>query len=268
MAACLLMVGPFVQAAEVHAQPDASSPVIARLPVGTTPTPATGFGAVPTGWTAVELPGPHQVFVHNNDLSKNLQILAGVPMHREPSVDSPVLATAGETEPAELTGLRGRWTQFRLDRPLMGYVRNEAPAAAPAVSSAAATAPAPSPAPATAPATSTPPAPETAPTETRNASAGTAAPMINLGDGGASALSRLFEGRLESTRHPLRPRRPYDYQIMDERGSRYAYVDVSRLLLTEQLDNFLTRQVVIYGGVRTVPGTDDLVIMAESLKLR
>lgn len=92
--------------------------------------------------------------------------------------------------------------------------------------------------------------------------------MIDLGDGGASALSRLFEGRLESTRHPLRPRRPYDYQIMDERGSRYAYVDVSRLLLTEQLDNFLTRQVVIYGGVRTVPGTNDLVIMAESLKLR
>ncbi|HEY9247995.1 MAG TPA: hypothetical protein VIO38_02640, partial [Rariglobus sp.] len=94
---------------------------------------------------------------------------------------------------------------------------------------------------------------------------GKAAPV---GDGASSALPRLFQGRFASTYNPLRPRRPYDYQLNDDAGARYAYIDVSKLLATEQINKYLDRTVVVYGTAVAVPGSKDMVVVAESLQLR
>ena len=89
-----------------------------------------------------------------------------------------------------------------------------------------------------------------------------------VGDGTSSALPRLFQGKLASTYNPLRPRRPYDFQINDDQGSRYAYVDVSKLLATQQINKYVGITVVVYGTAQAIPGSKDMVIVAESLQLR
>jgi len=66
----------------------------------------------------------------------------------------------------------------------------------------------------------------------------------------------------------LTPRRPYDYQLNDNGGERYAYLDLSRLLQTEQLDKYVDHTVLIYGTAKAVPNSKDIVIEVESLQLR
>ncbi|GAB1490156.1 hypothetical protein MASR2M8_26150 [Opitutaceae bacterium] len=281
---------PLAHDSIVHSRPDPTAAVLAELPAGTEPVTAmTDYGVLPAGWIAVTLAGPHEVFVQNKDITKSLDVAPGAPMHKEPKLESSVVATAAQGDITEIIGLRGRWTHLLLNKPLIGYV--QVSGATPAVASTPTPAPAPTTtAPAAAPATYTPapttyastpapasPSPAPGPVAAAPVPAaargthtnpGQAAPMVNLGDGGTSALPRGFQGRFVSTRNPLRPRRPYDYQLTDERGERYAYLDTSKLLLTEQIDNYLNRTVAVYGAAKPVPGTRDIVIEVESLQLR
>jgi len=78
---------------------------------------------------------------------------------------------------------------------------------------------------------------------------------------------RLFQGMLVSTYSPLRPRRPYAYQLNDRNGDRYAYLDVSRLPPGSSLDTYAGRTVVVYGVAQSVAGQTDMVIAAESLQI-
>lgn len=272
-----LVAAPLSEAAAVHGKPDLASPVLTTLPAGTEPvTATTGYGVLPSGWIAVTLAGPHEVFVQNKDITKSLDVQPGATLHKEPKIESPVVAVAAEGDLTEIVGLRGRWTQLLLNKPLIGYVQISAPVATDTQAVAAAPSPPPPAAtPAAAPATSPASAPTTAaapapvPAVARGAAEpGQPAPVINLGDSGSSALPRLFQGRFVSTRNPFRPRRPYDYQLTDDSGQRFAYLDISKLLLTEQIEGYLDRTVVVYGAPKPVPGTRDIVIEVESLQLR
>jgi hypothetical protein len=246
-----LIGAPLPQAATIHARPDASAPALGSLPAGTEPVAVTtGYGVLPSGWIAVSVKGPHEVFIQQKDLTKALDPKPGAPLHRAASTDSDVLTTSVEGDATEIIGLRGRWTQLLLKRDLIGYIQVASAAPAPAA-----------PAPVQAPRPAPPPAP-VAPAPV----AGQAVPVVQ--NPGEQALPRLFQGRLTSTRNPFRPRRPYDYQLTSEGGERYAYADLSKLLLTEQLDKYLDRQVVVYGATRPVPGTNDIVVVVESLQLR
>lgn len=251
LTASAAVAAPLTQPANVHVRPSTNSPTLSTLPAGSTPVAlTTGYGVLPPGWIAVEVAGPHEVFVQQKDLTKNLDVKPGAPLHRDAKPESEVIATAAEGDVTEIIGLRGRWTQLLLKKNIVGYIQ---------VSGAPATAPAPmaTPAPrATAPANVPPSAPV----------AGQAVPITQTP--GEQALPRLFQGRLTSTRNPLRPRRPYDYQLTSEEGERYAYADLSKLLLTEQLDKYLDRTVVVYGAAKEVPNTKDIVIVVESLQLR
>ena len=107
-----------------------------------------------------------------------------------------------------------------------------------------------------------------APTAYGPAEAGRPAPMVDLGDGGGAALPRQFVGRFVSTRRPLTPRRPYDYALNDDAGKRYAYVDVSKLLMTDQIEKYLNHSVVVFGTAKTTVSGREFVIEVESLQLR
>ena len=264
-----LAAAPVQQPTPVHAQPNAQSPVLTVLQPGAQLTPPAGAANAPAGWVAVELPGPHDVYVENKDITKALDVSPGAALRTEPSTSAPVLATAAAGDPVEITGLRGRWTQLRLNRAVIGF----SPTAA-ATTAASAPAPAPSTtaaAPAAAPRREAPPPaatpPAAAPT-TPPPGPGRAVPMVNQADGGLAALPRLFEGRFVSTRRALRPRRPYEYALEDHTGERIAYVDISRLLLTDQIENYIGRHVSAYGTARAVPETKDIVVTVESLQLR
>jgi hypothetical protein len=263
LAGASLHAAPLTSATAVHARPDASAPTLSLLSAGTEPTPAIGVAeALPPGWQAVELSGTHEVWAQAKDMTKSLDVKTGAELRTAPRVDAPIFTKMEPGDSAELSGTRGKWMQVKLQKKMIGYINNPAPFSPAAVASTSPTAapsrsatPPPSPAPA-------------APAASSFAGSGRPAQMVNLGDGGSAALPRLFPGKFVSTRRALMPRRPYDYQLTDKGGERYAYLDVSKLLLTEQLDKYIDRELVVYGVAKPVPNTKDIVIEVESLQLR
>ncbi len=246
----------------VHTKPDATSPAISYLKAGTDPVPASGtVASSPAGWMAIDLRGPFEGYVENKDLAKSLDVKPGSPIRLAPKADAGVLTIAVAGDKTTLTGIRGKWTQISLERPLIGYIHLGGSAGyLPPI--------------ATAPAASTtrtagPLAPPpVSPGIYGVATPGQPSPMVNLGDGGSSTLPRQFAGRFVSTRRPLTPRRPYDYALNDETGRRFAYLDVSKLLLTDQIEKYLNLNVVVFGAAQSTPEGRDFLIQVESLQLK
>ncbi|MEX2044402.1 MAG: SH3 domain-containing protein [Opitutus sp.] len=256
-----LSAGPLSETTAVHTRPDRESPAITILKAGTEPLPAaTALGDTPAGWMAIELPGPFEGYIENKDLSKSLDVKPGATIRVAPNANAGVLTVAEKGDKTSITGLRGRWTQISLDKPLIGYISvGGAPGYVPPIATTPATAvTAPKPAPPTAPSTAIP--------SVYGAAPGVA--VHQAGQGDLHPLARQFEGQFVSTRRPLRPRRPYDYALNDDAGRRHAFIDVSKLLLTDQIERYLDRPVVVFGIARTVPGGKDIVIQAETLRLK
>jgi hypothetical protein len=234
----------------VQTQPDPASPVFAVLKAGSEqPAPSDKAGPPPSGWSAVEIAGPFEGYVKNKDLSKQLDVLPGASVYLAPKDGGGVLTVFEKGDKAEITGLHGGWTQVRLDKTLVGYIR------------AGQAEPAPAPVAAAVPAASAP-AILPAPLPTAPASAAPAPQDENV------RLSRLFEGTLASTRSVLAPRRPFEWQLEDSSGKRIAYVDLSKLLLTDQIGNYAGHNVVVLGSMRPVKETNDLVIDVEGFRLK
>ena len=238
----------------VHVEASGQSTVASYLKAGAEPRPAPAVNA-PAGWMAVELPGPFEVYVENKDLTKSLDVRPGAALRQAPKADAPVLVTAGHAEKVTITGIRGRWTQLSLERPLVGFIQTSAANPVPA------------------PARPEPPAAATAPAPVNpgvygTASAGQPVAMVNLGDGGSSSLPRQYTGRFVSTRRPFAPRRPYDYALLDDSGQRFAYLDISRLLQTEQVEKYVDLPVNVYGTARPGPDGREIILTVETLQLR
>jgi hypothetical protein len=242
LTAASLRGAPLTETTAVQARPEASAPAIAILKAGTEPALAAGVTA-PPGWLAVELSGPYEAYVQNKDFLKSLDIHPGAPIRTEPKINAPVLTTAAKGDAIEIIGLFGKWTQVKFSKKITGYI--QAAGAMPA---------APSPAPA--------PMITAAPAAVDSNAPGHA---VNTD---ANTLPRLLEGKIVSTRHPFTPRRPYDYELEDASGSRLAYVDISHLLLTAHMENYIDHVVDVYGTVQPMNSGNDLVIAAESLQLK
>ena len=248
-----LAAAPLAVTTAVHTKPDPASPALTFLKAGTEPVASTTATA-PAGWIAIDLPGPFEGYVENKDLSKSLDVKPGVAIRLAPKPDAGVLTLAEQTDKTSITGLRGKWTQILLEKNLVGYVPVTGTASSlPAI--------------ATMPAVATPAAPPIAPASVPNA-AGQAAPVLNSGTGDSSALPRQFAGKFVSTRRPLAPRRPYDYALNDDAGKRYAYLDISKLLLTEQIENYVDRAVVVFGAAKNAPDGKEIVVTIETLQLK
>jgi len=257
-AATRLIAGPLAVTTAVHTKPDPASSAISYLKAGTTPVPAGGGNiSAPDGWMAIDLAGPFEGYVESNkDLTKGLDVKPGTNIRLAPRPDAGVLTVAEKGDKVSITGLRGKWTQISLEKPLVGYIRiaaESAPSAtvpkAPRVPAQVASAP-------------------VAPGIYGVATPGQAAPMVDLGDGGSSALPRQFAGLFVSTRRPFAPRRPYDYALNDDAGKRYAYLDISKLLLTEQIEKYIDRKVVVFGAGKNSADGKDIVIVVETLQLK
>lgn len=257
------LAAPLTATTAVHTKPDEASPSITVLSAGSEPVPTLGatMANTPAGWMAVELPGPFDGYVQNKDITKSLDVRDGAPIHLAPKPEAGVLTTMEKGDKSNITGLHGKWTQISLQKRITGYIRlaggTSYAASAPLTTSApAAMAPAPvSPSPMT-------------PVAYGVTTAGRPAPMVNLGDGGSSTLPRLFQGKFVSTHSAFKPRRPFDWALDDDSGERYAYLDMSKLLLTEQLDKYVDRHVVVYGAAKSMEGRKDIVIVVESLQLK
>jgi len=241
-----LGAAPLSVSTAVQSQPDPASPVIAVLAAGSeAPLPSQNGAAAPSGWTAVDVSGPFTGYVKNKDLTKQLDVEAGASIYLAPKEGSGVLAVFAKGDRAVITGLHGGWTQIRLEKTLVGYI-----ATTPALPVAPSEPTAPSAPPST---------PMTAPT----APAGALAPMPS-----GEKLSQLFEGTLAQTKSVFGPRRPFKWQLLDAAGKHIAYVDLSSLLLTDQIENYSGHAVVVLGSLKPVKETGDIVIVVEALHLK
>lgn len=259
--AAALTAAPVTQTTAVHTKPDASSPAFTYLKAGTEPVPASGTLAdTPAGWMAIELPGPVQGYVDKNkDMTKALDVKPGTSIRATPSATGAVVAVAEAGDKSTITGIQGRWAQVSLDKKLTGYIRvGNAPGYLPPI--------------ATTPAGSAPvePAPAPFPPATVAPSVAAGQAVVSSGTGGnsSSLLPRQFAGKFMSTRAPLRPRRPYDWELVDNAGKRITYIDISKLLLTEQIEKYNNHNVVVFGAVKPTVDGKDIVMQVESLQLR
>lgn len=262
------IAAPLPGTTAVHTKPDVSSAAITYLKAGSEPVVAQeALATTPAGWLAVELPGPFEGYVVAKDLSKSLDVRPGSAIRMAPKPEAAQFATMEPGDKAELTGQHGKWWQIKLEKKIVGYINiGTAPGYLPPI----ATTPAPSPvaASATRPTTPAPMAPApVAASAYGSTAAGTPVPMT-LSAGTSASLPRLFQGKFVSTRSPFHPRRPFDWAVNDDAGVRYAYLDISKLLLTEQIESYVNHQVVVYGAAQPVANTKDIVIVVESLQLK
>lgn len=250
--------GTLTATTAVHTKPDEASPSITFLKAGTDPIPAPETLAnTPAGWMAIMLPGPFDGYVQDKDLTKGLDMKPGIPIRLAPQLTAGILTTAEKDDKTNITGQTGRWLQISLERKLVGYIKVDGtPDYLPPI--------------ATTPAGGTPaplsPAP-VKPAAYGTAAPGQAAPLVSLGDS-TTSLPREFAGKFVSTRSPFRPRRPFDWALNDDADKRYVYLDVSKLLQTEQIENYAGHNVVVFGAVRATPDGKDIVVVVESLKLK
>ncbi|HVU34771.1 MAG TPA: hypothetical protein VHE61_15165 [Opitutaceae bacterium] len=260
--ACVLPVAlafgaPLTETTAVHTKPDSASPAVTYLKAGTEAPPASAAMAnTPAGWMAVELPGPFQGYVMDRDLTKGLDVKPGTPILLQPKADAPVLAVAERGDKTSITGLHGKWTQISLQKSLVGYIRVAGSAESlPPIATTPAAAGEPAPA-----------QPAPAPQTYGAMGPGQAVPIANQG-GNLSTLPRQFTGKFVSTRSLFHPRRPYDWALNDNAGRRFAYLDMSKLLLTDQLDKYIGHFVVVFGAAKPTADHQDIVIQVESLQL-
>lgn len=245
-----------------YAAPDASAPILGTARSGT----ALSNVPAPAGWAAVELAGPHTVYVTHKDTLKNFEVRPGAAYLSAPRANAPVLGLAGENDPADFAEVEGKFTKFSLNKNLVAYVRVPVAPVAPVAVQTPKPAPAPA-APATQAPAELPPLMDDLPgTLPQNIPANRPVAPGQSVESGEPRLARTFFGIVASSRNPLRPRRPYDFQLNDDGGARIAYLDISKLLLTEQIEAFVGRPVSILGTVENTGS--DLVIRVESLKLQ
>lgn len=261
-----LRAAPLASPTAVHTRPDAAAPTITFLKAGAEPAAAPdAMAGTPAGWMAIELPGPFEGWVENKDLAKSLDVKPGAAIRLLPKADAGVLATAEKGDKATITGLRGKWTQISLEKKLIGYIHlGGTPGYLPPIATAPATA---TTNPATRPDAAAPLAPAPiAPTAYGATAGGQPAPVVSVGD--SSGMPRQIAGTFVSTKKLFRPTRPYDYALEDDAGKRYAYLDVSRLLQTEQIEKYINHKVVVFGIARATADGKDIVIVVETLQLR
>ena len=228
----------------VFIQTDPKAPVIARLKAGTAVTTA---GEAPAGWRRIEVGGTFEAYVHNRDITKGLEVREGASIYSAPRKDAPVMTVAAPGDKTEITGLHGDWSQIKLEKKIQGFI---------AVGETVNTPPVTRPLP-TVTALPVPTGGATAP--------GRPVPLT----GDTAEMPRLFAGTLVLARRMIiNPNPPYDYQLVDVAGRRFAYVDTKRLLISDKIESFLDRSITIAGTVRNTVDGKDLVIAAESMQLK
>jgi len=258
LTASSLSAAPLTKTTAVHAQPNASSPAIAVLNAGT--EPVVSSNSAPSGWTAVELVGPHELYVQNKDVLKSLDVKPGSNLYTEPKATAPIFSVMVKGDAAEISGLHGRWTQIKLQKKILGYIGDDSatgPVVAanyPSVKTAA-----------SAPISASPVQIYGSPSQA--APAGQAASSTTLSPAAAAALPRMFEGTFVPAKRFL-AYKPYDYQLNDRSGQRYAFLDLSRLTKAEDPERYLSRTVTVYGTAKAIENTKDIVIEVDSIQQR
>ncbi len=226
----------------VFMQPDPKSPVIVRLQSGNT---IIYTGDAPAGWRRVEISGTFEGYARNRDITKGLEVKAGANVLLAPEKDAQVLTVAQKDDKTEVTGLHGEYCQVKISKKLQGFVATGAAANTPAGNK---------------------PTMQTVSTPIPPVNPNLPGRPVPI-TGNSADLPRLFSGTFVNARRPLlNPNPPYEFQLTDSDGRRFAYVETKRLVLDEKIDHYVGLAVVINGTIRNSVDGKDLVIEAQSIQ--
>jgi hypothetical protein len=246
----LLAADPAPAETVVFLQADPASPIIARLKAGSA---TTAVGDAPVGWKRVEVDGTFEAFARSGDITKNLEVREGANLYTTPAKDARILTVIQKDDKSEVTGMvpNSDFCQVRLQKKLQGFVALGETANRPAMTARKNE-------PVVHPGTGVSPA------NPSSHAAGRPVAPTSTAD-----LPRLFTGTLVLARRAIiNPNPPYEYQLTDSSGRRFAYVDTKRLVLPGRIDALLDQQVNVTGIVRNTVDGKDLVVAAESMVKR
>ena len=200
------------------------------------------------GWYWFEYDGTVTGYVANEDIGKDLQVNPGALVYLRPSRTSPVLAMIQAGDETELISA-GDWVRLRFSKvvpvyfqrlPESGAVQTPESGPAPSIESDG---------------------------DRLEIEPDSRAPAISGGPVGESQ-SRYFEGILEPTRWTIAGEPKYRYQLLDSDRRRTAYVITRNLLIGTSPNNFVGKEVTIYGEAATLKKLRTIVINARTLRLK
>jgi hypothetical protein len=260
--------------APLHTQADDDSPVVGTLPAGTSiksllreELAAAGLDSPPPGWIVIRSAGPFAGFVPNREVESDGTIKPGAEIRGQPLADAPLLLIVEAGDVATAREPIGDWSRATIHTDLIVFVnalppgsRSEMTEVAPMATPEAVT--------------DNPPAPNdelvidtSAPAEETRKPAKTREPKVEPTPVETAGAPRTFVGYLMRTRRFLGRGPKYNYHLVDERGYRICFVDVSALLATSTIESFENRRISVYGPGITRPDVKDLIIRVQTLRL-
>lgn len=242
----------------LHLQPDADSEVVAEVPTDheavTEGSPVLDEAKAAEGWMWTEYPGTFEGFVENADIGKNLAAVPGALVYAEDSATSRLLTVIESGDEATVSGPGGDWMPVEFTKAVPVYFVDPdyepEPEEAPPVPLAGGE---------PAAETAAPPAQEAALPRAEAPEAG------QPGGAPAEGIRRTVEGTLETSSTNLF-RRNHQLQLVDAQGRRLAWVKTDDLVGAGRVQNYLGREVSIYGEIRTEGG--DVFLYARSIRPR
>ncbi len=200
------------------------------------------------GWYWMEYQGDFKGYVELPDVAKDLSINPGALVHIRASSESPVLTVITEEDEAELIYAED-WAEISFSKAVPVYFKH--------------------------PSKSLPvlrfgkeaDASTVEPEESTSVSLPGAVPTVYTNPSSKSP-PRYFEGTLEKASRGIGKKPKFQFQLVTSRGKRIAYVDLSSLLASKPIKNYLDKKVLIYGGAIALDDSKDIVLYARTLRLR
>lgn len=216
----------------VHLEPDSEAPVIGELAAMSLAVPAEWPRDVSSveGWQPVYYRGVFEVYVDNNDISKDLSAKPGSPYYLTPEQDATTLSVATKGDKVDVLSVDTWFCKMQLETIVLGYVKDQSVDAGSIVTSLA-----------------------TAPT-----------PTIQSGST-AQAITELV-GRLEKTGMIAKKRTGTAYKLISNEGRVLAFLETADIPERIQLGDLLRLRVRVSGFLKQGENETDVILRAKTIK--
>ncbi len=188
-------------------------------------------GVEPTeGWQPVYYRDIFEVYLDNNDIAKDLTAKPGRPYLTSPSNEAPTLAIATDKDKVDIISVDTWFCKMQLETIIVGYIQSSSIDASSIVTSLA-----------------TDPAP------------------VISAQPEAAAITELV-GRFEKTGLIGKTRTGIVYKLTGLDGKTMAFIDTSEVPERIHVEEFLKREVRVSGFLKQTEESDDVILIAKTLK--
>lgn len=255
-------LSPDVQALAIGQLESSGLAVDAQWPEGQDPV---------EGWKPIFYRGIFEVFVNNNDISKDLTPKPGSSYFLSPDKGATVLSTATKDDRTDLISVDPRYSKLNVETILVAYIKDiaavieelpspQTTAASPASETTAQDAPSP---------TTAPEAPSELETTTEQAVAEVAEVVeeeISTVQTVAENPVRRLQGRLQTTNLVEKGKTSCPYKLIGPNGKTLAFLDTEILPEFIIIKDYIGNNISVTGRIVTIEPSNNLKIIANSLK--